>query len=101
MVFLKTVRSIVNNAQNTIFIDPLVLDLDGNGVQLAHFDQANVFFDIDHEGVEEQSSWVSPTDGLLAIDLNNNGKIDDVSELFSEYYQGAKGQDGDPVKPRT
>ena len=85
-----------NNSYNTIFIDPLVLDLNGDGVQLENFDQSNTFFDIDHDGIKEQSGWVSSSDGLLAIDRNNNGKIDDVSELFSEYYGGTQGQDGAP-----
>ncbi|WP_257282039.1 calcium-binding protein [Endozoicomonas sp. ISHI1] len=93
---LGSLNSAQSNAFDTLFIDPLVLDLNGDGVQLEHFDHANVFFDIDNDGIREQSGWVSPTDGLLAVDLNNNGKIDDVSELFSEYYKGAKGQDGAP-----
>ena len=28
------------------------------------------------------TGWVEPGDGLLAIDLNENGRIDDISELF-------------------
>lgn len=63
---------------------PLVLDLDGDGIELTEFDpNATVtFFDIDGDGFAEQTAWVDADDGLLAIDLNENGSIDSADELF-------------------
>ncbi len=68
-----------NQAQTTT--SPLILDLDGDGVEttsLAH----GVFFDHDGNGFAEQSGWVGKDDGLLVLDRNGNGTIDEGSELF-------------------
>lgn len=67
---------------------PLVLDLDGDGVELLSM-AAGVYWDIDNDGLGEQSAWVGADDGLLAYDRNDNGRIDDQSELF-----GSKNIDG-------
>ncbi|AUX78428.1 calcium-binding protein [Sinorhizobium fredii] len=69
--------------------DPLVLDLDGDGVELSTLDSSNVHFDYDQDGFAEKTGWVSSDDGILAIDRNNNGSVDGVSELF-----GSPTQDG-------
>jgi len=62
--------------------DPIVLDLDGNGVQLTSLSNSNVHFDFAGDGFAERTGWVAPTDGILAIDSNNNGSIDTGLELF-------------------
>ena len=62
---------------------PLVLDLDGDGLELASVNSKGaVYWDIDTDGIRELTGWVRPDDGLLAIDSNQNGEIDDHSELF-------------------
>ena len=62
--------------------DPLVFDLNGDGeVNLVAVNEG-VQFDMDNDGVKEQSGWVSADDGLLALDRNGNGTIDSQSELF-------------------
>jgi hypothetical protein len=43
-----------------------------------------VYFDHDNNSFAEQSGWVGKDDGLLVFDKNNNGKIDDGSELSGE-----------------
>ncbi len=60
---------------------PLVLDLDGNGVQ-ATTPGEGVFFDLRESGNVLQTSWPVPGDALLALDKNNDGWISDGSELF-------------------
>ncbi|MEO5345077.1 MAG: FG-GAP-like repeat-containing protein [Magnetococcus sp. YQC-9] len=66
---------------DTTALDPLVLDLDGDGVELV--DQA-VYFDMGGHGTLQKTGWVGPDDALLAIDRNHDGVINDASELFSE-----------------
>lgn len=63
---------------------PLVLDLDGDGVELTEFDPetTETFFDIDNDNFIEQTAWVHSDDGLLARDLDNSGSIESSAELF-------------------
>lgn len=74
--------SLFNNAQN--LGSPLVLDLDGDGIELTAFNAATTttFFDIDGDGFAEQTAWVGGDDGLLVRDLDASGTIDSVDELF-------------------
>ena len=67
-----------------------MLDLNGDGVQtLAQ--SSGVQFDLLADGRPVQSGWVSPQDGLLALDRNHDGRITDGSELFGSSTQLADG----------
>ena len=64
--------------------DPLIFDLDGDGkISLTDLDNGTNF-DIDNDGFAQKISWVSGQDGILVLDRNNNGKIDNGLELFGE-----------------
>ena len=68
------------NVWNT---SPLVLDIDNNGITLAPlYGEGSVYFDIDNDGMSEAVGWISGNDGLLVIDKDGNGTIDDRNELF-------------------
>ena len=60
---------------------PLVIDLDGDGVE-TNEENSTVHFDHDNNGFAESTGWVGKDDGLLVRDLNNNGEIDNGTELF-------------------
>lgn len=67
---------------------PLVLDLSGTGT----YDLINVWdgkkrvaFDIEGKGEMIRTGWAGPKAGLLVLDVNGNGKIDNGSELFGEF----------------
>lgn len=62
--------------------DPLVLDLDGDGIELSPLEGSSVHFDYDGDGFAERTGWVDANDGFLAIDRNDNGVVDGASELF-------------------
>ena len=62
---------------------PLILDLNGDGVQTISFSEG-VKFDLDGDGDRELTGWVDENDGLLALDLNENGKIDNGTERFGD-----------------
>lgn len=74
---------------------PLVLDLDGDGIEttaMGYGDGASTtYFDLDNDGFAERTGWVTGGDGLLAIDKNGNGTIDNKSELFGNSGSYADG----------
>lgn len=61
---------------------PLVLDLNGDGVQTVSLEDSTGSFDLLNTGEAIRSGWISSDDAFLAVDLNGNGVIDDRSELF-------------------
>ncbi len=63
-------------------VDPLIIDLDGNGIQLISLQDSTVNFDMNRDGFAERTAWVGAGDGILVIDRNHDGMINDSSELF-------------------
>ncbi|MFH0824623.1 MAG: calcium-binding protein [Pseudomonadota bacterium] len=62
-------------------MDPLVLDLDGNGFQTIAVNNGR-YFDFNSDGCTENTGWVGGQDGLLALDRNGDGQINNGAELF-------------------
>jgi hypothetical protein len=69
--------------------DPIILDLDGDGIQLTSLATSSVHFDFGGDGFSERTGWAGANDGMLAIDANGNGLVDNGLELF-----GSATQDG-------
>ncbi|OEF55527.1 hypothetical protein A1OU_24495 [Enterovibrio norvegicus] len=63
-------------------ITPLVLDLDGDGIETSDVTQNTVAFDFDGDGQTINTGWITDGDGLLVRDINKDGEINDGSELF-------------------
>lgn len=76
---LPPAKKMVNAATQTT--SPLILDLDGDGVETTPISFGTAF-DHDANGFAEATGWVSTDDGLLVRDLNGNGLIDSGRELF-------------------
>lgn len=66
-------------ALQTSYTDPLVINLDGN---IAGLSDQKFYFDLDCDGEEEEISSLQAGSGYLALDLNQDGIINDGSELF-------------------
>ena len=60
---------------------PLVLDLDGDGIEMTSVENG-VRFDMGSDGDLDLTAWVQGDDGLLARDVNQDGQINNQSELF-------------------
>ncbi len=60
---------------------PLVLDLNGNGIDTTGFN-SGIYFDNQGDGFRELTGFVASSDGLLVLDKNRDGKINDGRELF-------------------
>src|SRR6185369_3291701 len=82
-VFLGRLQSVLTWA----FHDPLILDLDNDGVEVSALAGSTVDFDFDGDGFAERTGWVSSDDGILVYDKNSNGNVDSVAELFGSKTQ--------------
>jgi Ca2+-binding RTX toxin-like protein len=81
----------ISGAVNNLFgqarvmrrIDPLALDLDGDGVETVGITaDKKILFDHNSDGIRAATGWVKSDDALLVLDRNGNGSIDNGSELF-------------------
>lgn len=63
--------------------DPLILDLNGDGIKTTNL-KGGSFFDHNRDGFAELTGWVDPNDGLLVMDRNGDGIINDGTELFGD-----------------
>ncbi|MEM7683452.1 MAG: calcium-binding protein, partial [Pseudomonadota bacterium] len=68
--------------------DPLVIDLDGDGIETVQVELANVFFDLDQDLFAESTGWLGGDDGFLVRDVNENDRIDDIGEMFGTQAGG-------------
>jgi len=80
------VNDFFNMARNWIQrSDPLTLDLDGDGLETTGIDPNNpILFDHDGDGTANATGWVKPDDGYLVFGRNENGLIDNGTELFGD-----------------
>jgi hypothetical protein len=67
---------------------PIMIDLNGDGIRTTSYASGSIAFDIDGDGKADRTAWASKDDGFLAIDSNDNGKIDGVDELFGGMNRG-------------
>lgn len=68
---------------------PVLLDLDGNGIDLLDVEHG-VSFDINDDGILDETGWVGAGDGLLALDRNGDGVIGSGAEIsFVRDVEGA------------
>ncbi len=62
--------------------DPLVVNFGGTAAQLAHFSGQRFLFDLDGDGQADLLPLFASGSGYLALDRNENGRIDSGQELF-------------------
>ncbi|MBF0266614.1 MAG: hypothetical protein HQL46_15230 [Gammaproteobacteria bacterium] len=97
VVAVSTSSSLKISSQNTSQVspppqsaDPLAFDLDGNGIQTTGIKNGAIF-DINADGKNEKTSFITGNDAFLAYDKNGNGIIDNGSELFGDQNGAANG----------
>ncbi|MEO8277785.1 MAG: hypothetical protein ABI639_16345 [Thermoanaerobaculia bacterium] len=76
---------------------PILVDLDADGFELTGL-RDGVTFDIDGDGIPDRIGWTSSErrDVFLALDLDQNGAIDNGHELFGNFSTTPDG-----ATPRT
>jgi uncharacterized repeat protein (TIGR01451 family) len=62
---------------------PVVLDLDGDGLEFVAMGDASnqALFDFNGDGTKETAAWVGPDDGFLVYDANGDRRVNDGSEI--------------------
>lgn len=66
-------------------VDPMILDLDGDGIETMTAGQyQGALFDHNKDGIRTATGWVKPDDGLLVLDRNGDGIINNGGELFGD-----------------
>ncbi len=77
--FMQYYREEYNIAEFQRVCDPLVINLDKD---VASLSDQKFFFDIDADGEKDEISQLGSGSGYLALDKNEDGIINDGSELF-------------------
>jgi len=83
---MKRSFAVENRIDTYSLFDPLVVNIDGD---LPELSQKSFSFDLDNDGKSDQISTLGSNSGFLALDKNNDGIINQGSELF-----GTKTGDG-------
>jgi hypothetical protein len=93
IVALTTTQiAVMSTAQTSTFtVTPIILDLNGDGVKTLGMG-SGVKFDIFADGSKVNTGWVSSGDGLLVLDRNGDGTVNDGSELFGSATKLSNGQ---------
>ena len=74
-----------------MFSCPLILDLDGDGIETLALETRSIHFDHNGNRYAERSGWVGADDGLLVCDRDHNQTIDKGHELFGNQTRLANG----------
>ncbi|MFH0997807.1 MAG: hypothetical protein V1844_20265 [Pseudomonadota bacterium] len=75
--FQETSLSI--RAGDAVQKDPLVINFNGSAAELSN---AKFAFDLDIDGTQDNISFLQPGSGFLVLDKNQDGIVNDGSELF-------------------
>ncbi len=74
-------------------LPPIVIDMDGDGVEFKSVDEG-VVIDVDDDGQKEQTAWAANDDAVLIYDANNNNDVDGRSEFaFADYSKNESATD--------
>ncbi|MDK4539612.1 iron-regulated protein FrpC, partial [Kingella kingae] len=65
--------------------DPLILNLDGKGIQTLAPSSVSARFDHNADGIATATGWTAAGNGILALGLDKNGKIDSGKEIFGNH----------------
>ncbi len=70
---------------------PVVVDLASDGIELLRPADSNVFRDINGDGLRDRMGWAAPSDAVLVLDANQDGRVDIDHEVsFVGHLPGAQ-----------
>ncbi|WP_417484088.1 calcium-binding protein [Maricaulis salignorans] len=65
----------------TFGVKPIVIDMDGDGIELINPGQSPIEFDANDDGAFDQIGWVSSDDAILGLDRDGDGLISGIPEI--------------------
>ncbi len=81
--------------------DPLVIDLDGDGIETTGVGTSSAYFDVDGDLFAERTGWLKGDDGFLVLAgvrarasggrgsaVGGNARIDGIDEMFGNRFEG-------------
>ena len=83
---------VAGDTLNASLYDPIALDLNNNGKIDTLSLENGVFFDHNGDEIAFKSSWVNSSDGILARDIDGDGKITSGAELFGNFTKLKNGE---------
>ncbi len=84
------IESIALAASN---LPPVVIDMDGDGVEFDSIEEG-IAFDADGDGTKEQTAWADEDDAVLVYDANGNHLVDGRHEVaFADYSENPHATD--------
>jgi Ca2+-binding RTX toxin-like protein len=69
------------NGETFNIASPIILDIDGKGVETLSSGQSHARFDLNGDGTSDDTSWIGSTEGFLFIDRDSDGKVTDAGEI--------------------
>jgi Ca2+-binding RTX toxin-like protein len=62
-------------------VDPVVIDLGGDGLEFLDISESNVLVDRNNDGIAERMAWIGANEGILAWDQNQDNVINQIDEI--------------------
>ena len=82
-----------NSVVSTEFNWPIVLDLDGTGLKIDPLSSSNTYFDMAGDGYQHRTAWAGAGNGVLVLDLQGDGQIDQRNEVIFTDWDPTAGSD--------
>ncbi len=79
LISVETLR--FGDGQTVGITSPIILDLDGNGIATISAAESDAQFDLDGDGLADDTSWISAGDAFLFLDRDSNGTMSGVEEI--------------------
>jgi Ca2+-binding RTX toxin-like protein len=78
------------NGETMSVSSPIILDLGGDGLTTLSAEESDALFDLDGDGLGDDTSWIASGEGFLFLDRDGNGTLSDVGEIsFIDDLEGA------------
>ena len=74
--------ALLSSKESSYRRDMLILDLDGDGLEVYARMDKTTYFDLNANGQASRTGWVAPDDGILVVDRDKDGQIGNYKELM-------------------